>query len=89
MAVLKFKDIVRMQKQEKEEKLKELKLELIKKNTAANKAGKIKAKEIKKAIARILTCQKFEEISEHAQKLEKQESKKFLTSLQEKNQTQK
>ena len=55
MAVLKFKDINRLGKEEKEEKLKELKLELIKKNVTANKASKIKAKEIKKAIARLIT----------------------------------
>ena len=55
MAVLKYKDIERLNKQEKEDKLKELKLELVKKNVTANKAGKIKTKEIKKAIARLLT----------------------------------
>jgi len=55
MAVLKYKDAAKLSKEEKEERLKELKIELIKKNTAANKASKIKAKEIKKAIARILT----------------------------------
>ena len=43
--------------EEKNEKLKELRLELIKKNVVANKASKIKAKEIKKAIARLLTSQ--------------------------------
>ncbi|MFH1500699.1 MAG: hypothetical protein ABIE22_02020 [archaeon] len=44
-----------MNEKEKQEKLKELRMELIKKNVAANKSSKIKAKEIKKAIARILT----------------------------------
>ncbi|MBU1136438.1 MAG: 50S ribosomal protein L29 [Nanoarchaeota archaeon] len=58
MAVLKTKDIKNMTKQEKENKLKELQLELIKKNVPANKSNKIKAKEIKKAIARILTLNK-------------------------------
>lgn len=48
-----------MEKKNKEEenKLKELKMELIKKNVAANKSSKVRAKEIKKAIARILTKQ--------------------------------
>jgi ribosomal protein L29 len=55
MAVLKFKDIEKLGKQDKEEKLKELRFELIKKNVTANKASKTKAKEIKKAIARLLT----------------------------------
>lgn len=53
----KYKDIQKMSNEDKEEKLKELKLELIKKNVRANKASKIKAKEIKKAVARILASQ--------------------------------
>ena len=57
MTVLKFKDITKLSGTEKNEKLKELRLELIKKNVVANKASKIKAKEIKKAIARLLTSQ--------------------------------
>ncbi|MBU0957442.1 MAG: hypothetical protein KKF56_01390 [Nanoarchaeota archaeon] len=44
-----------METKEIESKLKELKMELIKKNVAANKSSKIKSKEIKKAIARLLT----------------------------------
>ena len=55
MAVLKIKDIKSMNDKEKQEKLKELRLELVKKHVAANKAGKVKTKEIKKAIARLLT----------------------------------
>ena len=57
MTALKFKDITKLSGTEKDEKLKELRLELIKKNVVANKASKIKAKEIKKAIARLLTSQ--------------------------------
>ena len=55
MSILKAKDISKMGKEERNEKLKELKMELIKKNVAANKTSKIRTKEIKKAIARILT----------------------------------
>lgn len=40
---------------EEEEKLRELKIELIKKNVTANKSNKIRAKNIKKEIARIFT----------------------------------
>ena len=58
MAVLKSKDIAKMNEKEREEKLKELKQELIKANVSARKSGKIKVKEIKKAIARILTAQR-------------------------------
>ena len=57
MAVLKTKDIKNMNGKEREEKLKELKMELVK-NMA--KPGKIKIKEIKKAVARILTLNKSE-----------------------------
>jgi ribosomal protein L29 len=53
---MKYKEINRLSKEEREEKLKELRFELIKKNVTANKASKIKAKEIKKSIARILTA---------------------------------
>jgi ribosomal protein L29 len=54
MAVLKFKEIKSMDKKSRESKLKELKMELIKANVSANKTN-AKTKEIKKAIARILT----------------------------------
>jgi len=54
MAVLKMKDIKSLSEKEREEKIKDLKLELIKRNVTANKSSKIKTKEIKKAIARML-----------------------------------
>ena len=50
-----MKDARNLNQKDRDEKLKELKIELIKKNITANKANKIKAKEIKKAIARLLT----------------------------------
>ncbi len=52
---MKFKDIQNMTKEEKEEKLKELRLELIKAQVNVTKSGKNRVKEIKKLIARILT----------------------------------
>jgi ribosomal protein L29 len=55
MAIIRKKEIKSMPEKEREEKLKELKLELAKRYAPANKSGKIKAKEIKKAIARLLT----------------------------------
>ncbi|MBI2448675.1 50S ribosomal protein L29 [Candidatus Pacearchaeota archaeon] len=55
MALLKIKDIKNISEEERNEKLKELRLELIKKYSPAHKASKTKAKEIKKAIARIIT----------------------------------
>ena len=53
-----MKDIKNLSEKEIEERLKELRLELIKKNLAGGKSSKVKAKEIKKAIARLLTLKK-------------------------------
>ena len=55
MAVLKMKDIKKMNEKEKEDKLKELQLELIKARVNASKGSNNKIREIKKAISRILT----------------------------------
>ena len=54
MKIVKYEDIKKMDKKARDEKLKELKLELSRAGLAANKT-KAKTKEIKKAIARILT----------------------------------
>jgi len=54
MAVLKYKDITKMGDKALEEKLKDLRLEIVKANVNANKTN-AKTKEIKKAIARIIT----------------------------------
>ena len=58
MASLKSKDIENMSKGDREKKLKELRLELIKSKVGASKTGSSKIKEIKKIIARILTFNK-------------------------------
>ena len=58
MPTLKAKDIKNMTKDERERKLKELKLELIKSKINASKSGSIKTREIRKIIARILTVNK-------------------------------
>lgn len=55
MAVLKAKDVRGMKKEEKEKKLKELKLELIKSSSKNTQGSSSKTREIKKAIARLLT----------------------------------
>jgi len=55
MAILRSKEIAKMSDKEKQGKLQELRLELIKANVAANKSGKIRIKEIKKTIAKLLT----------------------------------
>jgi len=53
MAVLKYKDLQKMNEKDRTEKIKELKLGLIKNKVSSS--TKIKNKEIKKAIARVLT----------------------------------
>ena len=50
-----------MSEKERENKLKELKMELIKSKVAGAKTGSSKIKEIKKMIARILTLNKVGE----------------------------
>ena len=55
MGILKNNEISRMSEKEINEKLGELKLELIKSKITSSKSGKTKIKEIKKTIARLLT----------------------------------
>ena len=70
MTLLRAKDIAKMEKKEREEKLKDFKMELIKANVTANKTG-AKTKEIKRAISRLIT---FSKSSVKAEKeLKKQE----------------
>jgi len=55
MEILKPKEIRKMGKEDKEIKLKELKLELMKSKGKISQGGSSKIKEIKKTIARLLT----------------------------------
>jgi ribosomal protein L29 len=55
MAILKKKDISRMSEKEINEKIKDLKFELIKNQISSGKGMKLKTNEIKKTIARLLT----------------------------------
>ena len=61
MALLRNEQIKKMSKQERESKLNELRLEALKSGVAANKSA-LKNKEIKKAIARILTFNRSENL---------------------------
>ena len=54
MAIIKSKDIVKLSENERIEKLKDLRMELIK-SGLPNSKSKLRPKEIKKAIAKILT----------------------------------
>ena len=58
MATIKSKEIKQMSKEDRDKKLKELKLELVKSRINTSKGGSSKIKEIKKLIARILTFNK-------------------------------
>lgn len=59
MAILKSKDISKMSKKEIKEKIQELKIELIKNQIKSGKGGKMKTREIKKTIARLLTLKRL------------------------------
>jgi len=59
MALLRMRDVLKMNGKERKEKIKELKMEIIRANVTANKAN-AKTKEIKKAISRLLTMNKKE-----------------------------
>lgn len=65
MALLKNKDIEKMSLKERNGKLKDLKLELIKANVTANRTN-AKTKEIKRAISRLITFNKANPEKEEA-----------------------
>jgi len=55
MAIIRKTDLAKMSEKEREEKLKELRRELVKEHINLSKGGKTKIREIKKTIARLLT----------------------------------
>jgi ribosomal protein L29 len=57
MAILKAKEVSKMNKKDRDGKLKDLRMELIRANVAANKSNS-KTKEIKRAISRLITFSK-------------------------------
>lgn len=58
MAILRMSDINKMNEKDRENKVKELRLELIKSGITANRTN-AKTREIKRTIARILTVNKI------------------------------
>ena len=58
MAKLKAAEIKKMTKEERNQKLEELRMELIKSRVSASKTGNSKVKEIKRLVARIMTLNK-------------------------------
>lgn len=68
MAILKSKDIAKMNEKEIEEKLAELKVELIKSRVSGKKTGNLAdTQEIRKTIAKLLTFKKQIEIKNKVQ----------------------
>jgi ribosomal protein L29 len=61
MAILKSKDISKMSDKERNEKIKDLKTELMRERVSLGKGGKMKIKEIKKTIARLHTFNRLNE----------------------------
>ena len=59
---MKYKEITKLNKEDREKKLKELKMELIKSKTKGSQTGSCNTKQIKKAIARILTFNVSKEV---------------------------
>ena len=57
MAILKAKEIKQLSKIDREKKLKELKLELVKSRAKASQGGSLKTREIKRTIARLITME--------------------------------
>ena len=68
MAILKSKDISSMSNNERESKIKDLKLELIKEKISLSKGGKMRIKEIKRTIARLMTFNRLNKDSKESQK---------------------
>ena len=63
MSILKSKDIAKMSETEIEEKTKELRMELMKNKINAAKGGKLKTREIKRTIARLLTINRLNKLN--------------------------
>ena len=61
MAVFKNSDIAKMGNAEREEKIKDLRIELMKERVNVAKGGKVKIREIKRTIAKLLTFNKQEQ----------------------------
>ena len=71
MVTLKSKAIKNMTKEDRERKIKELKIELVRSQVNASKSGASKTKEIKKILARLLTFNKSEEKAKSKEELKK------------------
>jgi len=64
MVILRKEDFKKMNEKEIKEKIKDLKMELIKSRVNTGKGGKLKIREIKKTIARLITFNKLNKLVE-------------------------
>jgi len=76
MAIIKAKDAAKMQNKEIDEKVGELKMEMIKARATGKKSGKSNVREIKRTIARLLTFRKINEIKTAKNETKSKEAKK-------------
>ena len=65
MSILKNSEIKKMSVKELDEKLRDLRMELIKERVSVLKGGKIKIREIKRIIARLLTFSRLKKTVEN------------------------
>jgi len=78
MAILKSKDIAKMSNSERNDKIKDLKSELMREKVNLGKGGKIKIKEIKKTIARLHTFNRQEDLQSESSGLSKSKDSRQL-----------
>ena len=62
MAILNKKDIAKMPNSERDDKIKDLKMELLKERVSLSKGGKMKVREIKRTIARLHTFNRVSKV---------------------------
>ena len=63
MAILKTKDMLKLSEKEIQDKINDLKMELVKSKVSASKGGKLKIKEIKRTIARLYTISRLNKLN--------------------------
>ena len=63
MAILRSKDAMKLSEKDIIDKIKDLKMELVKNKVSASKGGKLKIREIRRTIARLHTIHRLKEHS--------------------------
>lgn len=84
MAVLKSKEIANMTEKDITDKIKELKVELIKARVGNKKSSKLTTRELRKAIARLLTFKNMKSKKKNKAKIEEEKEKSLIKSKEDK-----